>query len=461
MLYLAEVQKGKGGLLGGGKAELKLLACQRSVDNWTTVPNEESIPAEEANAMAPGVLVLVELTANKQIQKIEDASRKLASTLNNLCRLLEKSKSQEDEIEQWKQSLTYQSQELNRREMELEARTEQLQQLEEDFEQLEQQRQEVISSREEVTRLREELDRNRQELESAWEQLRGEMQRLEAQQAEMQGKSTLDASQAETIQRLLGQLSSMTDPTAAVREQINLGFEAVNGFQTLLDSHWQAVDQSQATAQQLQQQLDQQIHELQARWQEWHQAQIAYEQAQADLKAHQSRLDSKQEQSQALIAQLQSYDALYQQVYQLADVSDQVVIGQKVDLDALERMPLDELQSVVQELQREFEKMAKLISMQEEEVLDKQQSINELREQIKNASEYDRLRLENELADEEESYRILNEPLIGQRQVAREREAILKQHQNILARRQGKPVDSGARQVDLGPVLMQLDNLRK
>ncbi len=462
MLYLAEVQKGKGGLLGGGKAELKLLACQRSADNWTTVPNEETIPADEAGTMNPGVLVLVELTSNKQIQKIEDASRKLASTLNNLCRSLEKSKSQEDEIEQWKQSLTYQSQELNRREMELEARTEQLQQLEEDFEQLEQQRQEIEGSKEETTRLREEVDRSRQELESAWEQLRGEMRRLEERQAELQDKPTLDAAQAGTIQSLLSRLLAVTDPAGTIREQLNLSFEAVNGFQGLLDGHWQAIDQHQATAQQLQQQVDQQVQDLQGRWQAWYQAQETLEQARASLTVQQDSLATKQAHHQALAAQLQSYEALYQQVYQLADVSDQVVLGQKVDLEALEKMPLDALQSAVQDLQREFEKMAKLISMQEEELLDKQQSIHELREQIKAASEYDRLRLENELTDEEESYRILNEPLIGQRQVAREREAILKQHHMVLARRQGKPMDDGEqRQIDLAPVLAQVDSLRK
>jgi chromosome segregation ATPase len=441
---------------------LKLLACQRSTDNWTTVPNEESISADEASSMNPGTLVLVELTANKQVQKIEEASRKLASTLNNLSRSLEKSKSQEDEIEQWKQSLTYQSQELNRREMELEARTEQLQQLEEDFEQLEQQRQEIDGSKEESARLREEVERSRQELESAWEQLRGEMRRLEERQAELQDKPTLDATQAQTIQSLLSRLSSTSDPTGTIRDQLNLGFEAVNGFQSLLDGHWQALEQSQANTQQLQQQVDQRSLDLQSLWQNWHQAQSVLEQARAELKSQQDVLANKQEQGQVLNAQLRSYEALYQQVYQLADVSDQVVIGQKVDLEALEKMPLDALQSSVQDLQREFEKMAKLISMQEEELVDKEQSINELREQIKAASEYDRLRLENELTDEEESYRILNEPLIGQRQVAKEREAILKQHQGVLARRQGKPVEAGGeRHIDLGPVLTQVDTLRK
>ncbi len=56
MLYLAEVQKQKGGLLGGGaKTELKLLACQRTDQNWSTV-SEEAISAEDASKLNDGAL---------------------------------------------------------------------------------------------------------------------------------------------------------------------------------------------------------------------------------------------------------------------------------------------------------------------------------------------------------------------------------------------------------------------
>ena len=137
MLYLAEVQKQKGGLLGGGsKTELKLLACQRSDQNWSTV-SEEVIAAEEASKLNDGALVLVELSPNRQVQRIQEAGRPLVNILQNFSRQLEKFKLKEDEIDQWKQSLTFQAQELNRREMEMEARLEQLQELEDDFNGLE------------------------------------------------------------------------------------------------------------------------------------------------------------------------------------------------------------------------------------------------------------------------------------------------------------------------------------
>ena len=136
MLYLAEVQKQKGGLLGGGaKTELKLLACQRTDQNWSTV-SEDVIAAEDASKLNDGALVLVELNPNRQVQRIQEAGRPLVNILQNFSRQLEKFKLKEDEIDQWKQSLTFQAQELNRREMDMEVRSEQLQQLEDELQQL-------------------------------------------------------------------------------------------------------------------------------------------------------------------------------------------------------------------------------------------------------------------------------------------------------------------------------------
>ncbi|MBD0385900.1 MAG: hypothetical protein ICV54_05030, partial [Nostoc sp. C3-bin3] len=105
MLYLAEVQKQKGGLLSGGaKTELKLLACQRTDQNWNTV-SEEVIAAEDASKLNDGALVLVELNPNRQVQRIQEAGRPLVNILQNFSRQLEKFKLKEDEIDQWKQSL--------------------------------------------------------------------------------------------------------------------------------------------------------------------------------------------------------------------------------------------------------------------------------------------------------------------------------------------------------------------
>ncbi|UBF26945.1 pilus motility taxis protein HmpF [Kovacikia minuta CCNUW1] len=460
MLYLAEVQKKTGGLLGGGRAELKLLACQRSEQSWSAVPGEELVVCEEANNYNGGALLLVDLTANKQVQRVQEAGRQLVSILQNFSRLQEKFKTQEEEIEQWKQSLTYQSQELNRREMEMEARREQLQQMEEDFEQLEQQRQEIETQREEVTRQRDEFDRNRQELEGAWDHLRGEMRRFEEKQAEFQQSAFLDDEQANAIQELLNRLSGAIPATESVREDLNQSLEILTQQQNSLTQHWQTLEQQRSTTQQMQAEVDQQAQDIHQRWQEWHQAQESLEQARAELKVQQSSLNQKQESAQMLGVQLQNQEDLHQQVYRLADSSEKVAIGQHVDLESLEKIPLDELQKVVQDLERDLQKLSQFVESQEEELQLKQQEIDQIKAKIEAANGLD-LNLENELADEQDGYQMLNETLVGQRRNLRERKNLLNRHQAVLRRRQGHSDGNGQEdEIDLGPILSQIEALR-
>lgn len=201
MLYLAEVQKQKGGLLGGGKTELKLLACQRTDQSWSTV-SEEVLPAEEASKLSDGVLVLVEINPNRKVQQIQEAGRPLVNILQKFSRQVEKLKVREEEINQWKQSLTFQAQELNRREMDMEARLEQLQQMEDEFQCLKAQQQEVETSRKGIEKLQTEIDLNRQALEAAWEHLRSEQRHLEEYKTQCRHSAVLDNEQNGFRQKL-------------------------------------------------------------------------------------------------------------------------------------------------------------------------------------------------------------------------------------------------------------------
>ncbi len=462
MLYLAEVQKKSGGLLGGGKAELKLLACQRSEQSWAAVPSEEVVGCDEANNYNGGALVLVDLTANKQVQRVQEAGRQLVSILQNFSRLQEKFKTQEEEIEQWKQSLTYQSQELNRREMEMETRREQLQQMEDDFEQLEQQRQEFETLRDEVNRQRDEFERNRQELEGAWNHLRGEMGRLEERQAEFQQTAFLDDDQARIIQDLLNRLAGAVPSTDLVRDQLNASVEILMQQQNTLNQQWQNLEQQRSTAQQLQDEADRQTQDIHQRWHEWNQAQESLEQGRAELKVQQTSLNVRQEYARMLGIQIQNQEDLHQQLYGLADSSDKVKIGQKVDVEALEKLPIDELQKVVSDLERDLQKLSQFVESQEEELRYKQQELNDLQAKIQAANEYDRLNLENELADEQDGYQMLNETLVGQRRNLRERDGLLSQHRAVLLRRQGN-ADPATQEndIDLGPILSQIEAQRQ
>ncbi|GAB4378798.1 MAG: pilus motility taxis protein HmpF [Elainellaceae cyanobacterium] len=454
MLYLAEVIR-KARVIGGGKAEFRLLACQRNELSWSAIPGEEIIPAPDDVTYSTGILVLVDLSATKQVQRHAEAGRQLVSILQNFSRLHEKAKTQEEEIEQWKQSLTYQSQELNRREMEMEARQEQLQQMEEEFERLDQQRQEIESAQEELTRLQQEYERKNQDLEGAWAQIRGAEAKLEERQSELQQASVLDEGQAQHLQELLSRISGAVTPTESIREQLHLTFDLIAQQQNGINHHWQNLEQYQSSAQQLQTEVEQQTQELHNRWQGWHQVFDGLAQVRAELQVKQGNLKLKQDHARTVSIQLQYQQALHQQVMELLGTPS------KVDLEVLGTMPLEELQTVAQELERDLEKLSRFVNNQEEELALQQEAIDDLHKQIQQASEYDRLRLETELADEQDRYQMLNETLVGQRRNLHERQSVLKHHQNVLARRQGHPVCEGEIAVDLAPILTQVDQRRQ
>jgi chromosome segregation ATPase len=463
VLYLAEVQKQRSGFgLGGGKAELKLLACQRGEHNWSAVPGDDAIPVEEANKFNDGTLVLVELSASKQVQRIQEAARQLVSILQNFSRLQDKFKDKEEEIEQWKASLTFSSQELNRREMEMQAREEQLAQMEDELERLEAQRSEIENTREEANRLREEVDRSRVEIETAWEQLRGEQQRVAQQQSQVPQGAVVDRQQTERIQELMKKLGGAIASAQGVREQLNQSFGAVGAQQAILDQHWQQLQQKNSIAQQQQEEVDRQNQSLQNRWQEWYQSQDALAGARADLKGQQSTLSAKQDQAQSVSFQVRAVEDLYQQLSKLASASG-AATQQKVDVSSLEKMPVEELQGLVQHLQQDLEKVFRFVNDQEEELTLQRETIEELQGKIQAASEYDRMALENEMADELESYQMLNETLVGQRLRLQEREDVLKQHQAVLWRRLGTAnapkQDRG--DIELAPLLAQLNTQRQ
>ncbi|WP_414573402.1 pilus motility taxis protein HmpF [Nostoc sp. CCY 9925] len=463
MLYLAEVQKQKGGLLsGGGKAELKLLACQRTDQNWSTV-SEEVIAAEDASKLNDGALVLVELNPNRQVQRIQEAGRPLVNILQNFSRQLEKFKLKEDEIDQWKQSLTFQAQELNRREMEMEARLEQLQNMEDELHQLEEQKQEVDTSRSEIERLQAEIERNRQELEGAWEHLRGEQRRLEERQADFKQGTVLDEEQSRAMGELLDRLSSRIPPTETVTEHLHLGFELLEKQQAILSPHWEQLQQQKTAIAQQQEEVERLSQILSDRQNVWQQGQNSLAQQTAQLQVNTAELNNKQDYINLLKEQLRNQEDLYQQIHTLAATSGDVVLGQQVDVEALQKMPLEELQKIVQDLQHKLEIDASFVHDQEQELKYKQEAIEELQNKLNQASDQDHINLELELTDEKDLYEMLNSSLVGQRRNMLQHQKFLKQHQNVLLRRQGHTIadEEEGNQINLGPVLLQIETQRQ
>ncbi len=120
MRYLAIVQRRR--FLG--QQELQLLAKELGEYSWSAAQGEVS--SEAVSRFSPGTLVIAEINANNQIQRIEDAADHLVALLQSFSRFSESFKAQVEEIESWKQSLIYQSQELSRREAELLVRAQEL-----------------------------------------------------------------------------------------------------------------------------------------------------------------------------------------------------------------------------------------------------------------------------------------------------------------------------------------------
>ncbi|MEG4588258.1 hypothetical protein QUA54_24015 [Microcoleus sp. MOSTC5] len=139
MLYLAQVQNQE----NLGEISLQLLACQNSDDTWAIISEESFLTLQKdfdrnqinsaTNVLNQGILVLANVDENSQILHIQAAT-------NWVLQLVDKYlttgftpdflQQEAQKAEDWRQSLTLQSQELSRRLIEVEARREQIQNLE-------------------------------------------------------------------------------------------------------------------------------------------------------------------------------------------------------------------------------------------------------------------------------------------------------------------------------------------
>ena len=132
MLYLAQVQKKE----ISGEISLQLLACQNSDETWAMLFQETTLtlpPDCYQIVLNEGMLILADVGENSQVLNIQSAT-------NWVLELVKKYlttgftpdflQQEADKAEEWRQSLTLQSQELSRRLIEVEARREQIQTLE-------------------------------------------------------------------------------------------------------------------------------------------------------------------------------------------------------------------------------------------------------------------------------------------------------------------------------------------
>lgn len=461
MLYLAEIQKQRGGLLGGGgKSELKLLASQRSDQNWSSVP-DETIVADEASKFNDGALVLVDLSPNRQVQRIQEAGRPLVNILQNLSRQVERFKLKEEEIDQWKQSLNLQVQELNRREMEMESLWEQVQKLENDSKNVERQQQSINTSRTETERLQAELERNRQELEGAWEHLRVEQRSLQETMSKVQKSQFVDEELKSVLDSLINRLSAPILSIDEVRKCLNYAFEFTNQQQNNLNIHWQKLEVQRHSANQQEKEGEELVQILFSNKQQLQQAQDYLAQQLTQMQLKTAVVNSKRELATILKWHLGSEEELSQKLRILVVNTDVKVSKPEVDVTALEQMPMKELERMIQDWQDKLERDSGFVQEQEQELKYKQELIEEIQQKIVHSSEEERVNLELELADEQDLYQMLNKSLVGQRRNLIGQQKTLQQNQVVLWQRQGILLDTKGEPSDFESIISELETQKQ
>lgn len=459
MLYLAEVQK-KSGVFGSGKAGLKLLAQQRSEHNWSPASGDE-IPFDDATTFGAGVLVMVEISPNKQVQGVpKEAGTQLVKILQGFSRFQEKTKTQEEEIDQWKASLTYQAEELNRRETEIQGREEQVEHIQEQLEALEARKTEIEAETSALNNARQEVNYSKQELEAAWRQFQGERESF-AQQTEQ--AASLDADQANSLKEWLDYLAEVVttsgdpiEPIAAIEAQIEAQRQSCRDRRQMLEG-----DQDQLET--LQADRDRLRGDLEATRTALSELQAEFYRAEAGRSSQQAVIEAKQQLTSAITERLADVEALTTEISQLSINSGGNDSELGVDLSELERLPLNELQQKVRQLQDELEKGFRFVSDQEEELTLQRMDLNELETKLARANEAERAELQTELADSHESFKFLNQTLVGQRRNLRKQERGMNLHQVVLWRRLGNPPEatsSGGGTIDTSVIMAQLQ-LRK
>ena len=251
-------------------------------------------------------------------------------------------------------------------------------------------------------------------------------------QGELGKSAVLNQDQYQYIQDLLSWLTEAVTPADFLGEKLTQSLEIVNNEKESLEQRrkeWENTGNTNSNAQQ--EESNSLASNVQSKWLEWQQAQESLVLKTAELRVQEALLASKQEYSQVLNGQIGMQTQVYEQLSHLMALEGNGTT-QKVNVEALEKMPLHELEELVQNLRQDLHRDMSFVKDQEEELALQLQEMDALQRRIDNASEYDRINWDSELSDEKDRYRILNESLVGSQRNLKEREEILSQHQAVL-----------------------------
>ncbi|TYQ31521.1 pilus motility taxis protein HmpF [Pseudanabaena sp. UWO310] len=442
MQYLAELQKTQAAFGLGGNSSIRLLARNTGENVWQPITNEQVLPIQDssqAKDFKDGQMVIAEVTGSNQVQSVQDASRKIVNILQAFSRSQDKYKAAEEEVEQWKQSLNFQSQVLHRREQELEQKELELEHLD--------------TRKQEIEELEAKLAKERSEIENVRAGIETERGQFEAKAA------ALTVDQAENIKTLISQLSTNFTNPDSLRNRVHSALDLINKRQEVLTEFWQGLDGLKNEAEKQKGILAKSTEELNNRKNQWQQTQIALADAQAELKAQRGILKLQENNIAMSRLQLDAQIDLYEQtsnaIESLGGPGSIEVLSPEEE-SRLQSMTIEELESTIKALQADFDRLVNYVSAQEDELAGLEGEIADIQSQVETADQFARIELESNKEFVEEQYNLLEESVSGMRRGMQERLSVLNQQKAILDRRKGITVEESPVQ-SLLPLLSQIE----
>jgi len=335
---------------------------------------------------------------------------------------------------------------LTCREVDREDSAEELSQWEAECHKIEQQRKEFEETKAHIIELKEQLENDRQQLEEGWGKLQLSQQELEARQSNH--SNALSDTQVEHIESLLNQLESSYSNG-------NLG-TTLEAFETRLVQAQQSLAEDRQRLDELNQQVKQ--HELQVG-----ENRQNLDESQRKLFTHFRQLTQVEvelEQQKSLQHKLKEQEMFYDSLGESLNQVQTALVGEfSFELKDLWDISIDELREKIQGLSQELSKLQSFVADQEEELTYQLNAVNEIRQTMEQASEYDRLTLQSDLEEEEQHYQLLNETLEGQRISIQERVDVLAAHETVLEQRttSGQSDDKSSLP-DLSPALRKFED---
>lgn len=287
--------------------------------------------------------------------------------------------------------------------------------------------------------------------------MRFEQSRLEEISLNYQQSKSVDEERNRVLSDLLDRLSSQTTPIDTVKENLNYAFEFADQQQDALNLHWQKLEIQRHSANQQQKEGEELMQKLFGCQNELQQVQNSLAQQITQVQLKTTIVNSKQELTTILKQHLGTEEEFYQKLHYLAANTETEVPKRGIDVAALQKMPLKELEQMVQNWQEKLDSDSDFVQEQEQELQYKQKFIEELQEKIVHSAGEERVNLELELADERDLCQMLNESLVGQRRNLIGQQKTLQQKQVVLWQRQGIAVVREGESSNLESMVLQLE----